>query len=110
MPRGGAEDRRVISRNLKKQKGLPEAPHPCAFLQHLIFEELPRWLRGVKDAPTVPGNNRGTKHRVGRFGPRSTRGFGGVRLPTLRAARNEEGAARADSLPLHRRVCAGFTG
>src|SRR5713101_5337715 len=45
-PRGGAEDRRVISRNLKKQKGLPEAPHPCAFLQHLIFEELPRWLRG----------------------------------------------------------------
>src|SRR5712664_834311 len=94
----------------KETKGvIGSAASLCVFAAS-NFAELPRWLRGVKDEPTVPGNSRRTKHRVGRFGPRSTRGFGGVRLPTLRAARNEKGAARADSLPLHRWVCTGFTG
>src|SRR5260370_5902445 len=95
---------------LKETKGVIGSAASLRAFTASNFAELPRWSRGVKDAPTVSGNNRRTKHRVGRFGPRSTRGFGGVRLPTLRAARNEKGAARADPLPLHRRVCAGFAG
>src|SRR5216683_8364696 len=84
-------------------------PYPLVIFLHLIVygrgsqEESP-------DGPAESRNSRRAPHRLGRSGPRSAAGHGGIHLSALRRAGPEERPARTCAVSFHGWFFTGLAG